>query len=45
MTTIWKFPLAIAGNQTIAITNRYDILTVQLQRDQPMLWARVDPES
>lgn len=42
MRTIWKFPLVWADIQSIAIPEEYVLLSVQIQRDVPTLWAIVD---
>jgi hypothetical protein len=42
MRTIYKYSLA-AGMQTIDMPQGAEILTVQVQRFEPQLWALVDP--
>lgn len=42
--TIWKFPLKTVGVQTIQMPLFSEILTVQEQFNEPMMWALVDPE-
>lgn len=44
MKTIWKFPLAVTGAQTVSIPLPAQVLTVQPQGDSVCLWAEVDPE-
>ena len=39
--TIWKFPLEITDEQTLAIPRAADLLTVQVQRGRAFLWANV----
>jgi hypothetical protein len=41
--TIWKFPLDIMGEQEISVPPGAIPLCVQIQNDQPHLWALVDP--
>ncbi len=43
MKTIWKMQLALKDNQVIALPKGSTILTVQIQRGTPCLWALVDP--
>jgi len=43
MKTIWKFELPIEG--TIEMPIGAEILGVQVQRDEPRLWAMVDPSA
>jgi len=43
MLTIYKYPIKIADFQTIDLHRHARILSVQIQDDQPMLWALVDP--
>jgi hypothetical protein len=40
--TIWKFPLEVEPRQTIDLPRGAQVLTVQVQRGQPCLWALVD---
>lgn len=42
--TIWKFPLKLTDGQVLMIPEGAEILTVQLQNQQPYLWAVVNPE-
>lgn len=42
MTTIWKFLLRLEDSQRIEMPSGAEILTVQLQDQQPCLWAVVD---
>lgn len=41
--TIWKFELDTVNMQTIEMPYCAKILTVQVQRETPCLWAIVDP--
>ena len=41
--TIWKFPLETVAVQTLLMPRGAEILTVQVQRGAPSLWAMVDP--
>ncbi len=43
MKTIWKFPLQLVDEQILNMPDTAHILTVQVQRDIPCLWAIVDP--
>ena len=45
MKTIWKFPLEIVDRQPVSIPVGAQLLDVQMQGDQPCLWALVDTES
>lgn len=45
MKTIWKYELNFTEIQAIEMPDGAEILTVQTQRDVPMLWAMVDPEA
>lgn len=42
MQTIWKFPL-ILGDLTHSMPRGATVLHAQLQRDEPVMWALVDP--
>ena len=39
---IWKWTLILTGEQTIEIPLAAEILTVQMQGDNPQLWALCD---
>lgn len=41
--TIWKFPLVAEQVQTIEMPLGSEILTVQEQFNEPVMWAVVDP--
>lgn len=41
--TIHKYPLSPVSTQTIELPAGATILTVQMQRNTPTLWALVDP--
>jgi hypothetical protein len=41
--TVWKFPIPITDNFEIEMPKSAACLTVQLQHDNPYLWALVDP--
>lgn len=43
MKRIYKYPLAIVGDQAIPLPLGAEILTIQMQGDQLCLWALVDP--
>lgn len=42
-TTIWKFPLELADQQTIKIPDNARFLSLQVQNGTPCIWAEVDP--
>jgi len=42
--TIWKFPIEINDVNVIMIPIGAEILCVQIQYDEPWIWAIVDPE-
>ena len=42
MLTIHKYPLELADLQAIELPHGAEILTVQVQHDVPVLWAKVD---
>jgi hypothetical protein len=42
---IWKFPLQITDRQPVAIPAGSQLLTVQMQGEQPCLWSLVNPDS
>ena len=41
--TIWKFPFDITDNQEIEMPNGARIIKIDVQNNQPCLWAIVDP--
>lgn len=41
--TVWKFPLALAETQEVAMPIGADILHLEVQNGRPCLWALVDP--
>lgn len=41
---IWKFPLVVEDRQVITVPLGAKLLTVQMQRDQILLWALVNPD-
>lgn len=43
MKSVWKVPLVIDDAQTVTLPVGAELLTVQVQRGEPCLWARVDP--
>ncbi len=42
MKTIWKFPIQIKDIQILNLPLGAEILSIQVQDDQPCLWAEVD---
>lgn len=45
MKTIYKYQLEITDNQCIKMPKGAEILTVQIQGENPCLWAMVDTEN
>lgn len=45
MKTIWKFPLEIEDEQEVEMPPKAELLCVQMQGQQPRLWAVVDPDT
>lgn len=43
MKQIWKFALSISGEQCVVMPRGAEILCVQMQHNQPQLWALCDP--
>lgn len=43
MRTIWKFPIEVRDIQGLNMPSGATILTVQVQHNDPCLWAIVDP--
>ncbi len=43
--TIWKFPLIVTTWQNITMPIGAEILTVQIQNEEPCLWALVNPKA
>lgn len=43
--TIWKFPLSTTDRQVLAMPRGATLLSVQIQRGVPCLWALVDSTS
>jgi hypothetical protein len=41
-TTIYKYPFTVDDRIRISMPRAAELLTVQVQHDQPCLWARVD---
>lgn len=41
--TIWKFPLDVTDVQDVRMPAGAEVLTVQVQYEAPVLWAKVDP--
>jgi len=42
--TIWKFPLAVADYQLVAMPRGAEVLAVQTQNGTACIWAKVDTE-
>lgn len=45
MKSIWKFPLGQSTHPILTMPEGAEILSVQAQRDEPQLWALVDPDA
>lgn len=44
MKAIWKYPIKVEAQQSIEMPIGAEILCVQMQGEQPCLWAKVSPE-
>jgi len=44
MKSIWKFPIEITDKQKVFMPRTAKILSVQVQRETPYIWALVDTE-
>jgi len=44
MKQIWKYQLTVRDRMHVLMPRGAKILTVQIQRDNPCVWALVDPE-
>lgn len=42
--TIWKYPLPREKQFTLSLPHASTVLAVQMQEDEPTLWARVNPD-
>lgn len=42
--SIYKYELSVTDRQILMLPVRAEVLTVQMQRGKPCLWARVNPE-
>lgn len=45
MKTIYKYPIEITDSQVIKLPKEYRVLTVQIQNNNPFLWALVDTDN
>lgn len=45
MVAVWKYPIPVQGAFELRMPRGARILTAQMQRDQPMVWALVDTEA
>ena len=43
--TIWKFQLLVIGIQSIEMPENAEILCIQIQNEDPYIWALVEPEN
>lgn len=44
MRQVWKFPVPVEDHFAVDMPERSRILTVQIQREQPQMWALCPPE-
>lgn len=44
MKTIYKYPLEKVKQQTLVLPKNAEILTVQIQREEAVLWAKIDSD-
>jgi hypothetical protein len=42
--TVWKYPLQVADEQTIYVPSDPRVLHLEMQHQQPCMWLLVDPE-
>ncbi len=42
---IWKFQLELTDRQTLSMPIGAELLTIQVQRDVPQLWALCNPDA
>lgn len=45
MERIYKYPIPIEDNITIELPEGARVLTVQIQKGKPYIWAKVDPNA
>jgi hypothetical protein len=45
MRTIYKYPIAVVDQQTLRLPAEAEILCVQMQGEQPCIWALVTPNA
>lgn len=45
MKTIWKFPIETVDSQVVSMPEGAKIIAVQMQGEQPCLWALVNTEA
>lgn len=45
MKSVWKFSLGESTHPILTMPKGAEILSVQVQRDEPQLWALVDPNA
>ena len=43
--TIWKYPVPVQDEFTVDMPPGAKVLSVQVQRDEPQMWAMVEEES
>lgn len=42
---VWKFPVPVSDSFELDLPIGAEVLTVQVQRGEPQLWALVDPDA
>ena len=45
MEVIWKFPIKVTDEVTLEVPEGAQILSIQVQKEVPCLWAKVNPEN
>ena len=45
MKRVFKYPLSIAGETTIEMPKGANVLTIQVQRREPYIWAMVEDDA
>ncbi len=43
--TIWKYSVPFAGEFTLDMPKGAEVLTLQLQEGEPVMWVAVDPDA
>lgn len=45
MLTVYKYPLSLDDDVTLALPEGAQVLTIQMQNGDPVLWALVNPDA